>query len=93
MSYARPCLVSSIPPHRDVISDSHNGYLHDENSYDDLCKRLRQLDVLDVSTRITVGKVARATVAEGYDWEDIIDSVERCYEAALGKAVPAQKSA
>ncbi len=93
MSYARPCLVSSIPPHRDVISDSRNGYLHDENSYDDLCKRLRQLDALDVSTRVTVGKAARETVAEGYDWEDIIDSVERCYEAALGKAVPAQKSA
>ncbi len=93
MSYARPCLVSSIPPHRDVISDSRNGYLHDENSYDDLCKRLRQLDALDVSTRGSVGKAARETVAEGYDWEDIIDSVERCYEAALGKAVPAQKSA
>ncbi len=92
MSYARPCLVSSIPPHRDVISDSRNGYLHDENSYDDLCKRLRQLDALDVSTRTTVGKAARETVAEGYDWEDIIDSVERCYESVLGTAVPAQKN-
>ena len=93
MSYARPCLVSSIPPHRDVISDSRNGYLHDENSYDDLCKRFRQLDALDVSTRTTVGKAARETVAEGYDWEDIIDSVERCYQAALDTAVPAQKNA
>jgi glycosyltransferase involved in cell wall biosynthesis len=93
MSYARPCLVSSIPPHRDVLVHGRNGFLHDENSYDDLCDKLREFDALDASTRATVGNAARDTVAEGYDWEDIVDSVEGLYESALRKATPAQKRA
>src|SRR5690606_29369672 len=32
MSYARPCLVSSIPPHADVIAAGRNGFLHAEDS-------------------------------------------------------------
>jgi len=93
MSHSRPCLVSSIPPHRDVLVHGRNGFLHDEDSYDDLCERLREFDALDAPTRTDVGAAARKTVAEGYDWEEIVDSLERCYESALGTATPAQKSA
>jgi glycosyltransferase involved in cell wall biosynthesis len=83
MSYARPCLVSSIPPHRDVVDHGRNGMLHDEHSFDSLCEEFRNFDQLDESARERMGAAARETVAEGYDWEDIIDSVERLYESAL----------
>ena len=83
MSYARPCLVSSIPPHRDVLDHGRNGMLHDEHSFDSLCEEFRKFDQLDDSERERMGHAARKTVAEGYDWEDIIDSVERLYESAL----------
>jgi glycosyltransferase involved in cell wall biosynthesis len=57
--------------------------LHDEHSFDSLCDEFRMFDQLDDSARERMGQAARKTVAEGYDWEDIIDSVERLYESAL----------
>jgi glycosyltransferase involved in cell wall biosynthesis len=83
MSHQRPCLVSSIPPHVDVIDDGKNGFLHDEDSFESLCDRMRELENIDDETLADVGKLALSTVAEGYDWDDIIDETERCYESAL----------
>jgi len=83
MSHQRPCLVSSIPPHVDVIDDSKNGFLHDEHSYESLCERMRELENTDIETLAAVGRAALSTVAEGYDWDDIIDETERCCESAL----------
>ena len=84
MSHGRPCLVSSIPPHRDVIVDGKNGFLHDDASFDHLCDRLRELENTDDAVLSGVGNAARKTVAEGYNWDNIVDSVERFYAAALG---------
>ena len=92
MSYSRTCLVSSIPPHRDVLKPGHNGFLHDEDSYEDLCAKLAELDKLDATTRAEIGKAARRTVAEGYDWEDIVDTLERLYESALGAGSSASQA-
>jgi glycosyltransferase involved in cell wall biosynthesis len=83
MSYARPCLVSSIPPHRDVVSHGVNGFLHDEDSFDSLCEEFRHFSRLGEDARADVGRSARETVAGGYDWEDVVDSVERLYQSAL----------
>jgi glycosyltransferase involved in cell wall biosynthesis len=91
MSHARPCLVSSIPPHRDVVDHGQNGMLHDENSFDSLCEQFREFDRLDDSTRQRMGQAARKTVAEGYDWEDIIDSVEQLYDSALDPSATTKK--
>ena len=92
MSHARPCLVSDIPPHRDVIVDGMNGYLHDEANFDQLCDRMRELDCTDRAVLSELGNSARKTVAEGYDWEHIVDSVEHFYESVLGMA-PSVRSA
>jgi glycosyltransferase involved in cell wall biosynthesis len=83
MSYARPCLVSSIPPHRDVVSHGVNGFLHDEDSFDSLCEEFRHFSRLGEDARADVGRSARETVAGGYDWEDVVDSVESLYQSAL----------
>lgn len=84
MSHRRPCLVSSIPPHVDVIDHQKNGFLHDEHDYESLRDKLSELEQIDDNALAAVGQLARQTVADGYDWEDIIDETERCYEAALG---------
>jgi glycosyltransferase involved in cell wall biosynthesis len=84
MSYGRPCLVSDIPPHRDVITDGKNGFLHDEKNFEHLCERLREIDTSDAVLLSRVGESAIKVVAEGYDWEDIVDSTERFYESVLG---------
>jgi len=88
MSYGRPCLVSDIPPHKDVIVDGRNGFLHDADSFASLSARLGQLPGMDSSHLAEVGAAARRTVAENYDWEDVVDSIEKCYEATLSGAGP-----
>src|SRR5690606_24785072 len=86
MSYGRPCLVSDIPPHKDVIVDNHNGFVHDADSFTSLCARFGELPKMDVEYLSNVGTAARKTVAENYDWEDVVDAIERCYESVLSKA-------
>ncbi len=85
MSHQRPCLVSSIPPHVDVIDDGKDGFLHDEDSFESLCEKMLELESIDDDALAAVGKAALSTVAEGYDWDDIIDETESCYVAALGR--------
>jgi glycosyltransferase involved in cell wall biosynthesis len=82
MSHQRPCLVSSIPPHLDVINDRENGFLHDEDSFDSLCERMQELENTDAETLSAIGQQAQKTVAVGYDWNDIIDQTEECYKSA-----------
>lgn len=91
MSHGRPCLVSDIPPHRDVIVDGRNGFLHKQDDFDHLCTRLRDLDGSDEATLAQVGKAATKTVGEEYDWDNIVDSLERFYESTLGRTPASHK--
>ena len=86
MSHARPCLVSRIPPHLDVIKDGENGFLHSEVDFDSLCEGMGALEGTNAEALSHIGQAARNTVAAGYDWEHIIDSTERCYLAARKQA-------
>lgn len=83
MSHGRPCLVSDIPPHRDVVIDGENGFLHDERSFDHLCERLGQVLGTPATVLSQIGQSARQLVEKDYNWEDIVDSTERLYESAL----------
>jgi glycosyltransferase involved in cell wall biosynthesis len=88
MSYGRPCLVSDIPPHRDVIVDGRNGFLHRDGDFEHLCARLEEVLAKDAASMAQIGAAARKTVAEGYAWNDVVDSVERLYESTLGQLSP-----
>lgn len=84
MSFGKPCLVSNIPPHQDVIQDGQNGFLHDAADFDHLRDRLKQIMSANPKEFLHVGKSARETVAEQYDWEKIVDKIEHLYQKALG---------
>jgi glycosyltransferase involved in cell wall biosynthesis len=88
MSHGKPCLVSDIPPHRDVIQDGENGFLHRAADFDHLCRHLRNILHAEPTDLTGVGEAARATVAKGYDWEKIVDQIELLYERVLGTAQP-----
>ena len=88
MSYERPCLVSDIPPHRDVIQEGQNGFLHSHADFEHLCARLRDVMRVAPSDLARMGKLARQTVAEEYDWEQVVTQVERLYEQMLDTPQP-----
>jgi len=88
MSYARPCLVSSIPPHQDVIRDGQNGFLHHDADFGHLRNRLKEIMDANHKDLSHVGESARETVAEEYDWEKVVDKMERLYEMVLGTTHP-----
>jgi glycosyltransferase involved in cell wall biosynthesis len=90
MSYGRPCLVSDIPPHQDIIQDGENGFLHRAADFDHLCERLSNALKAAPSELVGVGAAARETVAERYDWEKIVDQIEHLYEVVCGTAYPVQ---
>jgi glycosyltransferase involved in cell wall biosynthesis len=90
MSYGRPCLVSDIPPHRDIIQDGKNGFLHCTADFGHLCERLGDILHVAPSDLIGIGAAARETVAERFDWEKIVDQVEHLYEMVCDTAHPVQ---
>lgn len=83
MSYRRTCLVSDIPPHRDVIVEGQNGLMHSQRDLDDLKKRMAEVDAMTTDELDQMGSSARRTVAHGYDWGDITDQTEALYRSVL----------
>jgi glycosyltransferase involved in cell wall biosynthesis len=79
MSHGQCCLVSDIPPHRDVIADGDNGFMHRDGDFQHLCERMHEVVALDSERLRAVGASAKRTVAENYDWDRIVDDVERLY--------------
>jgi glycosyltransferase involved in cell wall biosynthesis len=86
MSYEKPCLVSDIPPHRDIIYDGKNGFLHRAADFAHLCERLGNALGTAPHDLVELGQAARATVAEGYDWEKAVDQIEHVYDMVCGTA-------
>jgi glycosyltransferase involved in cell wall biosynthesis len=84
MSHALPCIASDIPPHLGIIRDGQNGFLHRAADLDHLRDCMEKLIHMDAKDRTAIGQQARATVAQGYDWEDVTDRIERLYYTACG---------
>jgi glycosyltransferase involved in cell wall biosynthesis len=83
MSHGRPCLASDILPHRGVIQDGKNGFLHRAADLDHL--RTRVTEILHAEPRhlSSVGVAARSTVVNDYDWEQVVEQTELLYETLL----------
>lgn len=84
MSYRIPCLVSSIPPHREVVRDGENGYFFDEKSYEDFVDKLRLFTKqCAADTREAVIEKAFNTVKSHYDWDNVVDQTLYVYSSLL----------
>ncbi len=83
MSHSRPCLVSDIPPHRDVIQDRQNGLLHRMDDFDHLRRRLSEVLTAPPPRLADLGGSARETVAKEYNWERITHQTESFYGSLL----------
>ena len=86
MSYGRPCLVSDIPPHRDVLAEGENGLMHSQSDLENLKTRMVQVDGMSPDTLAEIGRAARRTVREGFDWDDITGQTEELYRTVLSEA-------
>lgn len=83
MSYQKPCLVSNIPPHADVIEDGVNGFLHHADDINDFGKCLQDIVNMSEEKLLQIGADAHKTVTERYDWNDIVDQIETLYHEVL----------
>jgi glycosyltransferase involved in cell wall biosynthesis len=84
MSHSLPCIASDIPPHLGIIRDGRNGFLHRSTALDHLRDCMEKLIHMDAKDRTALGQQARATVAQGYDWENVTDQIERLYYDVCG---------
>jgi glycosyltransferase involved in cell wall biosynthesis len=88
MSHGRPCVASDIPPHLGVIVDGKNGFLHRAADLQHLHQLLTDV-IYAASTDLSdIGEAARASVAEEYDWEKVVDETELLYQRILANQHP-----
>jgi len=82
MSYRLPCLVSDIPPHREVISEGVDGFLFQSYNFSDFVKKLGKL--LQNSDRLrNVGENARRKVEKDYNWDEGVRKTEEVYKSLV----------
>jgi len=79
MSYRLPCLVSDIPPHREVISEGVDGFLFQSYDFSDFVKKLGRL--LQNPDRLrSIGENARRKVEKDYNWDEAVRKTEGVYK-------------
>jgi len=79
MSYRLPCLVSDIPPHKEVINEEVDGFLFQSNNFSDFVKRLGEL--LENPRRLKdIGKNARRKAEREYNWDEAVRKTEEVYK-------------
>jgi glycosyltransferase involved in cell wall biosynthesis len=93
MSHGRPCLASDIPPHRGVIANGKNGFLHRATDPEHLRERLGDIIASPSRNLVAIGEAARALVAHKYDWAHVVDCTERLYQRVLGTDEPSRSNA
>jgi glycosyltransferase involved in cell wall biosynthesis len=83
MAHSRCCLVSDIPPHREIIEAGRDGVLFEWNNADQLFRSMEALLAQDAQHREALGREARGKARELYSWEHIADATERLYLSLL----------
>ena len=82
MSYRLPCLVSDIPPHKEVISEGMDGFIFQSYDFSDLVKKLGRL--LQNPDRLrNIGENARRKVEKEYNWDEVARKTENVYKELL----------
>lgn len=80
LSYERPVLVSDLPPLKEVITDSVNGFTFKSEDRDALSAKLNYIfsntEIMD-----KVAKQGSLDVKEKYDWEHIGSLIAKAYRS------------
>jgi glycosyltransferase involved in cell wall biosynthesis len=81
-SYGLPCVVSDIPPHREVLGDQLGLYFPVGN-LEQLADRLRIADALDEAAWRRHEQVSLRRIDESFNWDAAADQLESLYLASL----------
>tara|TARA_X000000368_G_C23040298_1_gene716546 strand:+ start:693 stop:1838 length:1146 start_codon:yes stop_codon:yes gene_type:complete len=79
LSYARPALVSDLPPLKEVITDNENGFLFNSEDVDDLASRLNQI----LSDKDNLEKVrvnGNILIKTKFGWDEIGRLIKNAYQ-------------
>jgi len=78
MSYGTPCLASDILPHREIITEGVEGFLFQSHSSYNLMTKLEYLLKNSKELKV-VREKAQYKVEKEYNWNTIIEQVEKVY--------------
>ena len=79
MAMARPVVSTATIGVREVLEDTHSGFVVPKRDVEALADRVRRL-AGDTRLRETMGERARARILEGFTREDMLDRVEHLVE-------------
>ncbi len=79
--HGKPVIGGDIPPLREVIADGEDGLLVRQRA-DEVARAILQL-IDDRARAAAMGRAGREKVARRWDWDAVIDRLERAYEVAL----------
>ncbi|MBN2621288.1 glycosyltransferase family 4 protein [candidate division WOR-3 bacterium] len=83
MSYCKPVIASNVGGITDVVDDGHNGILVPAGDIPALAEALMKLATNDALRR-EMGKRAKQTVDEKFNWDTIVNHVIRLYKQTRG---------
>jgi glycosyltransferase involved in cell wall biosynthesis len=82
MSYGLCCLISDIPPHRDIITNQTNGLFFNSRDANDLTLKLKWL--LSQPNEIELfGEKAKDKLSKRLSWNEVVRETESLYKSIL----------
>jgi glycosyltransferase involved in cell wall biosynthesis len=82
MSYGLCCLISDIPPHRDIITNRTNGLFFNSRDANDLTLKLKWL--LSQPNEIELfGEKAKDKLSKRLSWNEVVRETESLYKSIL----------
>lgn len=92
MAMQKAVIGSDVGGIRELIEDGVTGLLHRSGDIEDLAAKIARL-ADDASLRRTLGRQARAWVADSRDWKRIVPQYAQVYDAAARRGQPAPAGA
>jgi starch synthase len=83
MACGTPVIASSIPPHREVVTDGEDGWLVARGDVPALRAAIERAWMLDDGKRRAITARAAVNVAERFGWERTVETVARAYRDLL----------
>ncbi len=90
MSYGKPVLLSNIPEHIELVTDSR--VIFEENNVAALESKLYQWLMLDPEEQKRMGERNRDMVEKRYEWKQIVPQIAAIYEQPLPTLIEPVKS-